>query len=202
MVSFLDSEDVAVVTDMTLDEEVFNQSVLLLKYLGLKQFPSFFKLWLMHGQLEERSDNLEQAKETYESGLKHYPALHFIPLRLSLANLDKKICGLNRARTILTMSRKKNPQNLKLWLASVRTELQHDYKTEAGVMISKALPECPKRGILWALPIEMAPHPQQKIQEFRSYQKRCISAEPKDGEKWQSISDLAIESILKKVAVL
>ncbi|AXQ73435.1 hypothetical protein AWY89_10825 [Pasteurella multocida subsp. multocida] len=37
---------------------------------GLKLFPSFFKLWLMLGQLEDRLGRLEQAKEAYESGLK------------------------------------------------------------------------------------------------------------------------------------
>ncbi|XWS68617.1 hypothetical protein CRYUN_Cryun04dG0105900 [Craigia yunnanensis] len=29
---------------------------------GLKQFPSFFKMWLTFGQLEERLGNLEKAK--------------------------------------------------------------------------------------------------------------------------------------------
>ncbi|KAF7127972.1 hypothetical protein RHSIM_Rhsim11G0018300 [Rhododendron simsii] len=36
---------------------------------GLKRFPSFFKVWLMLGQLEERLGYMERAKEVYDSVL-------------------------------------------------------------------------------------------------------------------------------------
>ncbi|KAI9128128.1 hypothetical protein K1719_001121 [Acacia pycnantha] len=88
---------------------------------GLKLFPSFFKLWLMLGQLEERLaqdskqhekheeqlEHLKEAKKVYESGLKNCP--NCIPLWLSLAKLEEEMNGLSKARAILTMARKKNP---------------------------------------------------------------------------------------------
>jgi len=41
---------------------------------GLKLFPSFFKLWLMLGQMEDRTGHEAKAKEVYENGLKHCPS--------------------------------------------------------------------------------------------------------------------------------
>ncbi|PQP97477.1 protein STABILIZED1-like [Prunus yedoensis var. nudiflora] len=92
---------------------------------GLKKFPSFFKLWLMLGQLEERLDRLEKAKEAYDLGLKHCP--NSIPLWLSLVNLEENLNGVTSARAVLTLARNKNPQNPQLWLAATRTELRHAY---------------------------------------------------------------------------
>ncbi|CAN6817149.1 unnamed protein product [Brassica oleracea] len=74
---------------------------------GLKQFPTFFKLWLMLGQLEERLNNLEHARKAYESGLKHCP--NCIPLWISYANLEERVNELNKAREIIITARKKNP---------------------------------------------------------------------------------------------
>lgn len=150
---------------------------------GLKQFPSFFKLWLMLGQLEERlaeaakqQDQTEkqhshkmEAKKVYDSGLKSCP--NSVPLWLSLANLEEEMSGLSKARAALTMARKRNPQNPELWLAAVRAELKHGYKKEADILMAKALQECPNSGILWAASIEMAPRPQRKSKSMDALKK-------------------------------
>ncbi|KAL3631566.1 Protein STABILIZED1 [Castilleja foliolosa] len=135
---------------------------------GLKRFPSFYKLWLMLGQLEERC-NLEQAKGTYEKGLKHCPTC--IPLWLSLAHLEEKMNGLSKARAVLTMARM-SLQNPELWLAAVRAEARHGLKKESDVLMAKALQECPTSGILWAALIEMVPRPQRKTKS-KDAKKRC-----------------------------
>jgi len=127
---------------------------------GLKLFPSFFKLWLMLGQMEDRLGRGAKAKEVYENGLKQCPSC--IPLWLSLASLEEKISGLNKSRAVLTMARKKNPATPELWLAAIRTELRHANKKEADALLAKALQECPTSGILWAASIEMASRPQRK----------------------------------------
>ncbi|KAK9726755.1 hypothetical protein RND81_05G235200 [Saponaria officinalis] len=127
---------------------------------GLQRFPTFFKLWLMLGQLHERLKQEAKAKEAYESGLKNCP--HCVTLWLSLANLEEKITGLSKARAVLTMGRKRNPQNPELWLAAVRAELRHGNTKEADNLMAKALQECPNSGILWAAHIEMVPRPQRK----------------------------------------
>lgn len=137
---------------------------------GLKLFPSFFKLWLMLGQMEDRLGHGEQAKEAYENGLKHCP--HCVHLWLSLANLEERMSGLSKARAVLTMARKKNPQNPELWLAAIRSESRHGNKKEADSLMAKALQECPTSGILWAESIEMVPRPQRKTKSADAL-KRC-----------------------------
>lgn len=145
---------------------------------GLKLFPSFFKLWLMLGQMEDRLGRQPQAREAYDVGLKHCP--NCIPLWLSLASLEERISGVSRARAIFDMSRKKNPQNPELWLASIRVESKHGNKTLADKYMAKALQECPSSGSLWATAIEMAPRPQRKSKSSdalkRSDQDPCVIA--------------------------
>jgi pre-mRNA-processing factor 6 len=150
---------------------------------GLKQFPSFYKLWLMLGQLEERlaeaakqqgqpekkhAHNME-AKKVYDSGLKACP--NSVPLWLSLANLEEEMSGLSKVRAILIMARKRNPQNPELWLAAVRAELKHGHKKEADNLMAKALQECPNSGILWAASIEMVPRPQRRSKSMDALKK-------------------------------
>uniref|UniRef100_A0A1J3G438 Protein STABILIZED1 n=1 Tax=Noccaea caerulescens TaxID=107243 RepID=A0A1J3G438_NOCCA len=141
---------------------------------GLKQFPKFFKLWLMLGQLEERLNHLEKARKVYDTGLNHCPRC--IPLWLSLANLEEKVNGVGRARAVLTSARTKNPQEknpqaAELWLAAIRAELRHDNKGDAERLMSKALQECPKSGILWAADIEMTPRPRRRTKSLDALKK-------------------------------
>jgi pre-mRNA-processing factor 6 len=141
---------------------------------GLKQFPSFYKLWLMLGQLEERlaeaakqQDQLEkrhahkmEAKKVYDSGLISCP--NSVPLWLSLANLEEEMSGMSKARAVFSRAQKKNPQNPELLLAAIRAELKHGCNNVADRLMSTALQECPKSGILWAASIELAPRPERK----------------------------------------
>ncbi|VVA32772.1 PREDICTED: pre-mRNA-processing factor 6 [Prunus dulcis] len=124
---------------------------------GLKRFLSFFKLWLMLGQLEEQLDCLERA-EAYDLGLKHCP--NSILLWLSLANLEEKLNRVTSARSVLTLAKNKNPQIPQLWLAAIRAEMRHGNNKEADILMAMALDECPNSGILWVAYIEsMAPLP-------------------------------------------
>ncbi|XP_045789815.1 protein STABILIZED1-like [Trifolium pratense] len=141
---------------------------------GLKQFPSFYKLWLMLGQLEERLAEAAkqqdqpkkwhalkmEAKKVYDSGLKSCP--NSVPLWLSLASLEKEMSGLSKARAVFSRAQKKNPQNPELLLAAIRAELKHGCKNVADRLMSTALQQCPKSGILWAASIELAPRPERK----------------------------------------
>ncbi|CAH8331280.1 unnamed protein product [Eruca vesicaria subsp. sativa] len=137
----------------------------------LKQFPTFFKLWLMLGQLEEQFNNLEQARKAYDYGLKH--CLGCIPLWMSYANLEERVNVLHKARDILNTARKKNPHVAELWLAAIRVELRHDNKREAENSMSKALQECPNSGILLAADIEMATRPHRKTKSINGMKKCC-----------------------------
>lgn len=66
---------------------------------AVKRFPTFDKLYLMRGQLEERAGNLEASKAAYQSGLRR--CMSSTPLWTSLARLEEKSKNLARARAIL-----------------------------------------------------------------------------------------------------
>ncbi|XP_071713658.1 protein STABILIZED1-like [Rutidosis leptorrhynchoides] len=122
---------------------------------GLGLFPWIFKLWLMLGQLEERLDNLTQAKDAYKSCVKHCP--NSIPLWLSLAKVEARISSnILVVRDVLKMARKRNPKDPQLWLAGVRAEKSEPFAVH---LMEKALKDCKgskNRGILLAYSIEMS----------------------------------------------
>lgn len=115
---------------------------------SLERYPTFPKLWMMKGQLEDQSGNLEAAKEAYQQGLKKCP--HSIPLWLLLSRMEERIGMLIKARAVLEKARLKNPKNPQLWLEAVRLEIRGNLKNAAQSLMARALQECPKSGILWA----------------------------------------------------
>lgn len=66
---------------------------------AVKRFPTFDKLYLMRGQLEERAGNREAAKAAYQLGLRRCQSS--APLWTSLARLEENSKNLARARAIL-----------------------------------------------------------------------------------------------------
>jgi len=66
---------------------------------GIKKFPTFDKLYLMRGQLEERLGNKDAAKAAYQGGLRR--CIHSTPLWTSLARLEENSKNLSRARAFL-----------------------------------------------------------------------------------------------------
>ncbi len=66
---------------------------------AVTRFPTFDKLYLMRGQLEERAGNRVAAKVAYNQGQKRCPSS--APLWTSLARLEEKEGNLARARAIL-----------------------------------------------------------------------------------------------------
>lgn len=104
---------------------------------GIRRFPTFDKLYLMRGQLEEREGNREAAKAAYNAGLKR--CIHSAPLWISLAKLEEAAQNFSRARVVLEQARLKNPGNDVLWLAAVRTELRADRKKDAENLLAKGL---------------------------------------------------------------
>jgi pre-mRNA-processing factor 6 len=54
------------------------------------------------------------------------------------------------------------PSNPHVWTESIRLEIVCDNIKGAGLMVSKALQECPQSGELWVLAIELEPKHQKK----------------------------------------
>lgn len=165
---------------------------------GLKSFHTASKLWLMLGQLYERRNNTEKARETYQLALRHCPTN--IVLWLHASALEEREFGPAKARLILESARRKHPLNPELWLESVRLERRAavaatsaanslsesaSTNTKAGVTISpiptsfkaselllaKALQSCPNSGILLAEDIDSALKGQQKSKSLDALKK-------------------------------
>lgn len=178
---------------------------------ALSKFPKFDKLYLMLGQLEERTKKLEKARDTYLDGVKN--CNNSIPLWLSLASVEEKLTGISRSRAILEKAMLKNPANPELWLETIRVEFRTGDKRSAFNMLAKGLQECPKSGILWAEAIEMETVQAKKarsidalkrcdqdpivilavaklfwegrqLEKARVWFKRCITLDPNYGDSW------------------
>jgi pre-mRNA-processing factor 6 len=66
---------------------------------GIKRFPTFDKLYLMLGQLEERLGNTEGARAAYRAGIVR--CMTSIPLWLSSARLEEATGNVAKARALL-----------------------------------------------------------------------------------------------------
>jgi len=161
---------------------------------GLKSYHSASKLWLMLGQLHERRNNYEKARETYQLGLRHCPTN--IVLWIHAATLEERVFGPAKARLILESARRKHPTCPEIWLESVRLErraaviaattaansslnnldsdsaplLPTSYKA-ADLLLAKALQACPNSGILLAEDIDSAQKGQQKSKSLDALKK-------------------------------
>ncbi|MCJ8741804.1 hypothetical protein PDJAM_G00074940 [Pangasius djambal] len=136
---------------------------------ALRHYEDFPKLWMMKGQIEEQSENMDKARDAYNQGLKKCP--HSMPLWLLLSRLEERAGQLTRARAILEKSRLKNPQTPELWLESVRLEYRAGLKNIANTLMAKALQECPNSGILWAEAVFLEARPQRKTKSVDALKK-------------------------------
>ncbi|KAG2489786.1 hypothetical protein HYH03_011736 [Edaphochlamys debaryana] len=138
---------------------------------GIRRFPSFDKLHLMLGQLEQRCGNTDAARAAFRNGLARCP--NSIPLWRSAARLEEEAGGnVARARALLDQARLKNPKNDELWLTAIRTEQRAGNEKAADTVLAKALQDCPTSGPLWAEAISMAPRPARKTKATDAL-KRC-----------------------------
>ena len=119
---------------------------------ALKLWPHSPKLHMIKGQILETKSDLRAARDAYNVGTQTCP--HSIPLWLLATRLEARTNGLTKARTILDRARLANPKNQELWLEAVRME-RLNYKNDkrkqsALTLMSRALSECPKSGVLVA----------------------------------------------------
>ncbi|EXJ82672.1 hypothetical protein A1O3_06486 [Capronia epimyces CBS 606.96] len=127
------------------------------------RFPRSAKLWMMKGQIYEDKGMMPQAREAYSQGTRACPKS--VPLWLLAARLEEKAGVTIKARSVLDRARLQNPKNPELWVESVRVELQAKPPNiqQAKILMSKALQECPKSGLLWTENIwKLQPRTQRK----------------------------------------
>ncbi|XP_061385339.1 pre-mRNA-processing factor 6-like [Danaus plexippus] len=139
---------------------------------AINLYPDCSKLWLISGQiyLEQDHKDYVAAMEQFEKGriyCKENPYLWTCAAEIFILQKNWSI-----ARALLEDARMKLPKNEFIWFASVKLELLavniSDYDFERGKinyshtqaahhMISKALQECPKSGLLWSIAIFLEP---------------------------------------------
>ncbi|RMD41210.1 hypothetical protein DV735_g3906, partial [Chaetothyriales sp. CBS 134920] len=133
------------------------------------RFPRSAKLWMMKGQIYEDKGMVPQAREAYSSGTRACPKS--IPLWLLAARLEMKAGVVIKARSVLDRARLQNPKTPELWAESVRIELRTTPPNvaQAKNLMSKALQECPKSGLLWSENIwNLQPRTQRKPQSLEA----------------------------------
>jgi pre-mRNA-processing factor 6 len=105
--------------------------------------------------VHERQGSIEKARETYAQGVRQ--CKHAVPIWILAARLEENDNKLIKARAVLDRARLANKANEQLWYASVRLELRGGFETQARGLLSKALQECPKSGLLWSEQIWQEP---------------------------------------------
>lgn len=115
---------------------------------SVKLYPTFPKLWMMKGQIEEQNGTIDDVRQAYNEGLKKCPTS--IPLWILLSRVEEKARLVIRARALLERARLRNPGCPDLWLEAIRLENRAILKANAQSLMAKALQECPLSGILWA----------------------------------------------------
>ena len=141
------------------------------------RFPRSAKLWMMKGQIYEDKGMVPQAREAYSQGTRACPKS--IPLWLLAARLEVSAGVTIKARSVLDRARLQNLKNPILWAESIQVELdaKEPNTQQAKNMMSKALQECPKSGLLRSLNIwRLQPRTQRKPQSLEAI--RAVDDDP------------------------
>lgn len=147
---------------------------------GIRNYPSFAKLYMMGGQIWSidristkalDSKALEKARKFYKRGLDACP--QSIALWTLASQLEEIVesKGTTKARSILELARLKNPKNDQLWLESIRLERRANNDKLAWALMARALQECPSSGLLLAENIKTSPRVEQKSKSAHAIQK-------------------------------
>ena len=160
---------------------------------GISKYSNYPKLYMMGGQicsedLTRDKQNLERARKFYQRGLQSCPndnvVLWILASRLEerAGEFDSSLRGgVTKARSLLELSRLKNPKNPELWVEAIRLERRTGNDKLAVTLMARALQECPSSGLLLAENISTAPRVEQKSKSADAIKKcpddpRVISA--------------------------
>lgn len=146
---------------------------------AIGKFPTYDKLHMMRGQINEDRNDAQAAREAYAKGTRACPKS--IPLWLLTSRLEEKQGVTIRARSLLERARMQNPKNEELWAESVKVEERSGTAGQAKAMLARgaslecvsamsctdtprlaAQQECPASGLLWSMAIWMEAPQQRK----------------------------------------
>ncbi|KAI9303749.1 PRP1 splicing factor, N-terminal-domain-containing protein [Cunninghamella echinulata] len=137
---------------------------------GLAIYPTFDKLWMIKGQVENTFLNdPTKARETYNKAVKL--CSKSVPLWIQLARLEEQMGMVTKARNTLEKARFANPKTPDLWVEAIRIENRANNSSAAKTITAKALQECPTSGAIWMEAIFMEPRPQRKARSVDALKK-------------------------------
>ncbi|KAL9380019.1 hypothetical protein Peur_028501 [Populus x canadensis] len=203
---------------------------------GLKSCPSHVPLWLSLANLEEKTNGLSKARAVLTMARKKNPKNP--ELWLAAIRAESRHGNNKEADNLMAKALQECPTSGILWAASIEMAPRAQHKSKSADAIKKCSPHDPHvttavAKLFWRerkvdkarswlnRAVTLAPD----IGDFWAYYykfelqhgteedqkdvlKRCIAAEPKHGEKWQTISKAVenshqpTEAILKKVVVV
>lgn len=111
-------------------------------------------LWDMKAQIEIKKGELDQAAESYRKVI-NICREYSIDFVIRLSELEQDRGNLLEARNILKSAKAKFPDNVQLWIAIIRLELQINEKSNAQSLLTQAMDKFPTSGIIWAQAISM-----------------------------------------------
>merc|ERR1719158_55147 len=138
---------------------------------GLKEHPTYAKLWMIGGQIhmEKSPPELLEAAKSFERGLQKCP--RSVPLWLCSVECEIRQQKYTKARSLLEKGRLRNPGADLLWLKGVEVEMLEGSERLAHHLMSRALQECQTSGILWAKAIELEPKQGQNAKSVDALKK-------------------------------
>ena len=128
---------------------------------GIRKYPQSAKLHMQKGQIYEALNESNKAIDAYTVGTRACPKS--VPMWILWSRLELQHGSIIKVRSILDRAALVNEKNEYIWLERVR--LEKDYNNnmqQANILISKALQECPKSGLLWSENILMQSRIQRK----------------------------------------
>ncbi|EAK88146.1 Pre-mRNA splicing factor Pro1/Prp6. HAT repeat protein [Cryptosporidium parvum Iowa II] len=117
---------------------------------SVKEYPSSPNLWLLYGFIYRKAfpDRINEALKIYEEGLNF--CSDSIELWFSTIELLMLLQNWKKARTFLDLARSKNKNQPELWMQTIKLEKNAGNNEFIPQILSKALKECPKSGLLYA----------------------------------------------------
>ncbi|KAH7649739.1 Pre-mRNA splicing factor Pro1 HAT repeat [Cryptosporidium bovis] len=129
---------------------------------SVKAFSNSPELWLLYGKVhhEKHENEITETISILENGVKHCP--ESVDLWLSIVDLLISEMNWKKARTVLDLARSKIKNQPELWIQTIQLERKAGNKPFIPQLISKALKECPKSGLLHAESVFSEPERNQR----------------------------------------
>ncbi|KAH8584090.1 Pre-mRNA splicing factor Pro1 HAT repeat [Cryptosporidium sp. chipmunk genotype I] len=139
---------------------------------SVKEYPNSPNLWLLYGFIHRKTfpDQINETLKIYEDGLNRCD--ESMELWFSTIELLMVAQNWKKARTFLDLARSKNKNQPELWMQTIKLEKNAGNNDFIPQILSKALKECPKSGLLYAESIFTEPRQKQKSKSLIALE-RC-----------------------------